>query len=309
MDEYLSASHDVPSSFVQIKADPWRIGLDTVLKEIEKLSFINSLNLPNEQLIKINPKILTRFKQRVSPESAWEVKRHPDHIRYAMMLIFFYLRKSELIDGLIELFCQIVHRLSVRAERKVVKELMRNYQKVYGKNTLLLRIAEAALGNPEGVVKDIVYPIANEQTLENLVKEFKSSGKGYKKEVHKVIRSSYGSHYRRMVPKILNSLNFNSNNDQHRPVLTALEWLNTHKASKRQHYLLSEDIPIEGVIRPKWRDIVVEIDDNAKERINRINYEICVLQALRDKLRCKEVWVSGADRYRNPDEDLPQDFS
>jgi hypothetical protein len=39
-----------------------------------------------------------------------------------------------------------------------------------------------------------------------------------------------------------------------------------------------------------------------------INYEIAVLQALRDRLRCKEIWVVGADRYRNPDEDLPSDF-
>jgi TnpA family transposase len=29
---------------------------------------------------------------------------------------------------------------------------------------------------------------------------------------------------------------------------------------------------------------------------------------LRDKLRCKEIWVQGANRYRNPDEDLPTDF-
>jgi hypothetical protein len=28
----------------------------------------------------------------------------------------------------------------------------------------------------------------------------------------------------------------------------------------------------------------------------------------REKARCKEVWVVGADRYRNPDEDLPTDF-
>ena len=32
------------------------------------------------------------------------------------------------------------------------------------------------------------------------------------------------------------------------------------------------------------------------------------LQALREQLRCKEIWVEGADRYRNPDEDLPADF-
>ena len=39
-----------------------------------------------------------------------------------------------------------------------------------------------------------------------------------------------------------------------------------------------------------------------------MNYEICVFQALRDKLRCKEIWAVGANRYRNPDDDLPKDF-
>lgn len=33
-----------------------------------------------------------------------------------------------------------------------------------------------------------------------------------------------------------------------------------------------------------------------------------VLQALRDGLRCKEIWVVHADRYRNPDDDLPRIF-
>lgn len=32
------------------------------------------------------------------------------------------------------------------------------------------------------------------------------------------------------------------------------------------------------------------------------------MQALREGLRCKEIWVEGADRYRNPDADLPADF-
>lgn len=61
------------------------------------------------------------------------------------------------------------------------------------------------------------------------------------------------------------------------------------------------------MVKPKWRDVVIEKHGKTL-RINRINYEICVLQALRDRLRCKEIWVEGADKYRNPDEDLPQDF-
>ena len=31
-------------------------------------------------------------------------------------------------------------------------------------------------------------------------------------------------------------------------------------------------------------------------------------QALREQLRCKEIWVVGAGRWRDPDEDLPKDF-
>ncbi len=45
------------------------------------------------------------------------------------------------------------------------------------------------------------------------------------------------------------------------------------------------------------------------DRIRRVPYEICVLQVLREKLRCKEIWVAGAQRYRNPEENVLQDFA
>ena len=54
---------------------------------------------------------------------------------------------------------------------------------------------------------------------------------------------------------------------------------------------------------------MVEDAPGGGQRVNRINYEICVLQTLRERLRCKEVWVAGAVRFRNPDEDLPADFA
>ena len=43
----------------------------------------------------------------------------------------------------------------------------------------------------------------------------------------------------------------------------------------------------------------MQTDRKGRVRIDRINYEICVLQTLRERLRCKEIWVVGADRYRN----------
>jgi hypothetical protein len=37
-------------------------------------------------------------------------------------------------------------------------------------------------------------------------------------------------------------------------------------------------------------------------------YEVATFRELRERLRCKEIRVVGADRQRNPDEDLPADF-
>jgi TnpA family transposase len=50
------------------------------------------------------------------------------------------------------------------------------------------------------------------------------------------------------------------------------------------------------------------VDKQGRVRVDRLKYELCVLQALRERLRCKEIWVVGAKRYRNPDEDLPANF-
>lgn len=306
MDQSLDGVEGVVS-FGDIKADPGRVGLDSVLKEVEKLSFIRSLHLPIETFSAFNAKVLQRYRQRVNSESAWEVKQHPENIRYGLYAIFLYWRQREIIDGLIELLIQIVHRLSARAERKLVKTLLSDFQKVHGKTALLFRIAEAALDNPNGLVKEVVYPVAGEDTLKSLLKEYKSSGPAYQQQVHKILRSSYSNHYRRMLPKILEALTFCSSNTQHRPVLDALDWLKHNQASNQRYIKLDDTIPVDGVIQPKWRDIVIE-ENQGEKRINRINYEICVLQALRKRLRCKEIWVVDADRYRNPDDDLPLDF-
>lgn len=133
-------------------------------------------------------------------------------------------------------------------------------------------------------------------------------GFDFEREVQETMRSSYGHHYRRMLIPVLDALCFQSNNTVHRPVIDALDILKANRDSQRQYYN-ADEIPLEGIVQKKWRDIVVEQDKEGKDRVNRINYEICVLRALRKRLRTKEIWVVGADRYRNPEYDLPADFA
>jgi hypothetical protein len=61
-------------------------------------------------------------------------------------------------------------------------------------------------------------------------------------------------------------------------------------------------------VSPDWRELVYQTDRRGKQRVARMVYEVCTFQALRDQLRCKEIWVVGADKWRNPAEDLPTDF-
>jgi TnpA family transposase len=57
-----------------------------------------------------------------------------------------------------------------------------------------------------------------------------------------------------------------------------------------------------------WDALVHKTDTRGRRRVVRMVYEVCTFQALRDQLRYKEIWVVGANRWRNPADDLPTDF-
>ncbi|GGN30061.1 hypothetical protein GCM10011609_87590 [Lentzea pudingi] len=61
--------------------------------------------------------------------------------------------------------------------------------------------------------------------------------------------------------------------------------------------------PIEGVVPKAWRDGVT--DENGQ--VERISYELCADHTA-GALRRQEIWVVGAGRWRDPEEDLPSNF-
>ena len=303
----LLAEGDEGVPLTRIRADPGRVGLQSVLEQAAKLSILRKLGLPADILKPFNPALVRRFRRRSAAESPWKLGRHPDEIGLPLLVFYCVTRESEIIDGLVELLLQITHRITVRAERRVEKELLGDLQRVRGKQNLLYRIAEAASEHPDDKVRNVIFPIVDEETLANLVKEYRASDGPFKRKVHTVMRASYSSHYRRMLPKLLEVLDFRSNNALYRPLLDALNTIRSRSDEQIQYYKL-DDVTVDGVIRPKWRDVVIETAPDGAKRVNRINYELCVLESLREQVRCKEIWVAGAERFRNPDEDLPSDF-
>jgi TnpA family transposase len=149
-----------------------------------------------------------------------------------------------------------------------------------------------------------------ERTLRDLVAEAKAGEQALKARTRTVLEASYSSYYRRMLPKLLAALEFRCNNTAYRPVMDALELLGRYadRPARDRCYDPAERIPIEGVVPRDWREAIIGDRGGDRGRVIRASYELCVLGALRDALRRREIWVEGAGRWRNPDADLPHDF-
>jgi hypothetical protein len=80
-----------------------------------------------------------------------------------------FLFQQEITDELTELLIQIIHRIGAMAERRVERELIGTFKRVAGKNTLLCRLAETLLLNPDGIIREVLFPVVDEQTLADLV--------------------------------------------------------------------------------------------------------------------------------------------
>jgi hypothetical protein len=186
----------------EIKQDAGAVGVNSLQKVANRLARLKALNLPASLFADVMPKAIARYRQRAAVAAPSFLQRHPASIRYTLLAAFCWCRQREITDELVELLIQIVHKIGVRAERKVYKELLADLMRVSGKTTLLFKIAEAAVENPDGTIRDVLFPVVSEAKLKDLVREYQSDGPAYKLRVHRTMRGSYGRHYRQMLPAL-----------------------------------------------------------------------------------------------------------
>ncbi|GLW27043.1 hypothetical protein Mame01_70850 [Microbispora amethystogenes] len=95
-----------------------------------------------------------------------------------------------------ELLIALVHKINARAERRVERQLTDELRKVRGKEGILFKLADAAIGKPDEIVRRALFPVVGEKTLRDLVAEAKANEKAFKAKVRTTLRSSYSSYYR-----------------------------------------------------------------------------------------------------------------
>lgn len=289
-----------------IKAEPGKAGLESVKDAASRLKLVREIGFSNDLFKGVAPKLLERYAKRAAVEEPFELRRHTGPLRATLMLSFLHRRSEDLTDHLVDLLVETVHKMGKKAERRINAGLGEALQKAPGKMAKLYRMAKAAVDSPKGIIEKVIFPAAPEKWLLTLIQEIEKDS-GYKEKVRISLQRSYRFHYRRMVPELLNTLEFRCTNAKHQPVMHAIEILKLNLKHKGASYPEDVQAPLKGVVPSDWMPLVVEKEGNP-HKINRIAYEICTLKALRERLRCREIWVVGSRRYRDPEEDLPQDF-
>lgn len=288
-----------------LREEPGKANVKNLIREMDKLDCLREIRLPKNILAGLSPRMLKIYKQRVTTEPLRELRRHPDHIKYPLLVIYCRLRAEEITDNLVQMLFQITHGVDKHAENRVVKEYVADIKRVRGKPELLFKIANAAVDNPNGTVRDVIFPVVGEQTLKDLIAEFKASGPYFTQQVLTRATGSYKHHYQRIFPRVLRVLNFQSKAPALKPLMKALKILTTKDQLDDRDLA---KLPIEGVIDNEDRELVFNVDDNGKKSVDECKYRILFLRRLNKRTKTKELWVPGANKFRNPDEDLPVDF-
>jgi hypothetical protein len=248
--------------------------------------------------------MVSKWSSQALVESPSHLRRHREDLMVVLLAALIVRREGEITDSLVELFISTVHRIGARAERRVNEELLNAFKRVSGKENILFSIAEASLEQPDGPVRKVVFGAVDggEQTLRDLVREFKTNGPTYRRTVQTTLRGSYSNHYRRGLIELLDVLEFRSNNSVHRPMIDALDLVRRHcRTANMKFYPFGESVPLHAGTAGDWAGLVFTHDSKRRQRVNRGVYEIVTFQVLRERLRCRACLILCVRRRNCPE--------
>ncbi len=179
------------TGFLSLKLDAGAASPECILSACDRLDCVERPDLPYDLLTGIDPAWVRRLSCRVDggepehatgssePANAAEMRRHSDVRRLGVFALYLMERRGMIIDGLVDLLLEIVHRLQTRSRRRAigaVGAIAKDIERAHGKERLLVDIAMAAADAPEGRVMDVIYPVAGAEKLKAVVEEHRSKG-------------------------------------------------------------------------------------------------------------------------------------
>ena len=103
----------------ELKADPGQVGLETLLREIDKLNAIRSLRLPPDLFAGASEKLVEAWRARAARSYPSDLCTAPRPVRLTLLAALCRVRSAEIADALVDLLIGLVHKINARADRRV----------------------------------------------------------------------------------------------------------------------------------------------------------------------------------------------
>jgi len=141
----------------QLKADRGRVGLETLLREIDELAAVRGLELPADLFADCSEKLVDAWRARAARLYPSDLRASPVPIRLTLLGALCRKRQSEITDALVDLLIGLVHKVNATPEQRVEKTLTDDLKRVRAKHGILLpagsrRRGAAGRGGPPGPV-------------------------------------------------------------------------------------------------------------------------------------------------------------
>lgn len=211
------------TAWQSLRADPGKAGLNSVKQTASRLKLARQVELPADLFKGVPPKLADRYAKRAAVEEPFELRRHAEPLRATLLAAYLHRRGEELTDHLVDLLVETIHKMGKKAESRIEASQDEIIQKAPGKLKKLYRMAKACVYTPKGTIEEVIFPEASEKWLRTFIREVERGSAYNKGKVRASLQRSYRFHYRRMLPELLNVLEFRCTNTKHQPVLQALE--------------------------------------------------------------------------------------
>ncbi len=128
----------------ELKADPGQVGLETLLREIDKLTAVRALGLPAGLFADASEKLVEAWRARAARSYPSDLRAAPLPVRLTLLTALCWVRAAEITDALVDLLIGLIHKINTRADRRVERELTEDLRRVRGKEGILFRAVHLA---------------------------------------------------------------------------------------------------------------------------------------------------------------------
>lgn len=265
----------------------------TILMELRKLDFVRGLGAAGWDLSTLNPNRLKFLAQVARRTAAADLQRASDERRLTALVAFLAESIWQLNDEVVDLFDRTLHSYHGGARKDLEKLKGATARAANEKVVLFSRLADFILDDDiaDADLRSAIWRALPKEQLARAKAEADQLARPLDDNYFDLLANRY-SHVRQFAPAFLDGLDLRANAGG-AELLRGVGLLRQLNADGLRR--VPEDAPL-GFVTATWRPYVIDGDG----RINRTQWELCLLTELRGALRSGTYGSRRADATRTP---------